>query len=532
MVFYRKYRPQTIDELDSSQVRETIFSLLSQDPPHALLFTGPKGLGKTSTARIIAKAVNCTTRAINNEPGTKQKEQKVKKVLSSESKVQSGEASEPCNHCEQCLSITAGTNMDVIEIDAASNRGIDEIRDLREKIWLAPLSARKKIYIIDEVHMLTTEAFNALLKTLEEPPAHAMFILCTTEPQKVPATILSRSFHIQFRPATAEELVRSFTRIVKGEKIDITPDALNYIAKLSGRGFRDGVKILEEMTLSAQGAQITKEFIEKTYRTVNSSVYLSDFLQSLEKKNAKKGLELIKTLLDQGTDLRFFISSTLEVLHDILLTKVGVLQDKNNLDYKFSIEEIKQLTELLSKAAADMKYAVLPQLPLELAVIEFDSQSLPPAKKEDIPSKADEKADTRGEVTVEKLRKQTGAMNKLKALYGDTVGKEAKDKVVQKTDIRPSVELLHVPAEGDLTDEWLSAFWKSIISEIKQYNHTIAGVLRSCVLKSYDRKLLVIETAFNFHKERLDDKKAREALYNVCKSLTGNEVEIEVQLKK
>src|SRR5579884_4048056 len=189
MVFYRKYRSQTINDLDSTAVRETLLRILQkpQSIPHAFLFTGPKGLGKTSTARIVAKVVNCTARH-GPQPASR---------------------IEPCNECSQCTSITNGTNLDVFEIDAASNRGIDEIRDLKEKIRLSPVAAKKKVYIIDEVHMLTTEAFNALLKTLEEPPSHAMFILCTTEQHKVPATILSRCFHIGFSKATPDELVRS-----------------------------------------------------------------------------------------------------------------------------------------------------------------------------------------------------------------------------------------------------------------------------------------------------------------------------------
>src|SRR3990167_555527 len=164
MVFYLKYRPKKISELDSSLLVERLESILKgkvpDKIPHAFLFTGPKGLGKTSTARILAKSINCTNRK--------------------------GAEIEPCNKCSSCNAINTGSNLDVMEIDGASNRGIDEIRDLREKIRLAPLSSLKKIYIIDEVHMLTTEAFNALLKTLEEPPKHAFFILCTTEGQKVP----------------------------------------------------------------------------------------------------------------------------------------------------------------------------------------------------------------------------------------------------------------------------------------------------------------------------------------------------------
>ena len=269
MVFYRKYRPQKIDDLDSESVRQTLTAVLQKDTPHAFLFTGPKGLGKTSTARIVAKVVNCEKR-------------------------KKGSA-EPCNECDQCTSITNGTNVDVLEIDAASNRGIDEIRELKEKIRLAPVAAKRKVYIIDEVHMLTTEAFNALLKTLEEPPEHAMFILCTTEAHKVPETIVSRCFQIMFRPATEEELVRSFKRIVAGEKIKIDDEALKYIAQLADRGFRDGVKVLEEVTLLAKpGEEINKDFLDKVYKSSLTVHGLLSFLTFLKDRDIKKSLEIIQ----------------------------------------------------------------------------------------------------------------------------------------------------------------------------------------------------------------------------------------------
>src|SRR5260221_6410497 len=219
MVYYRKYRPQTISELDSEKVRDTLYAVLSgKEIPHAFLFTGPKGLGKTSTARIVAKVVNCLHIRSVIASGAKQS-QKEQEIATNSSSSRNDANIEPDNTCDQCISITNGTNIDVLEIDGASNRGIDEIRELRDRVNLAPSRAKKKIYIIDEVHMLTNEAFNALLKTIEEPPSHVMFVFCTTEPHKVPATIISRCFHVQFPRATDTDIVRSLERIVTGEKL-------------------------------------------------------------------------------------------------------------------------------------------------------------------------------------------------------------------------------------------------------------------------------------------------------------------------
>lgn len=515
MVFYRKYRPQTIDDLDSASVRDTLHAVLQKDIPHAFLFTGPKGLGKTSTARIVAKVVNCEARK--------------KGVV------------EPCNECDQCRSITNGTNVDVLEIDAASNRGIDEIRELKEKIRLAPVAAKRKVYIIDEVHMLTTEAFNALLKTLEEPPDHAMFILCTTEAHKVPETIVSRCFQIMFRPATEEELVRSFKRIVKGEKIAIDDEALQLIASMADGGFRDGVKILEEISLFSNGVSITKEFIEKHNNTTGVSLDVNEFLNALSKghkKNAVDALRIIDTVTKQGLSSKYFIEQILLRLHQALQNKMGLAKYPVNLA-DFEVEDISKLTTLFSKAYQDTKYAVLPQLPLELAVIEWCEEKSSPEKHTDPapvadsgPSVAAKKSyvaeDT--EVSVSSLRKQVGNMKKIKALYGD---KAAKPVATEETEVTTTtVELMHTNGDGTITNEWLDHFWRNLITEMKLHNHTVAGVLRGCTIKSFADQKLVIQTAYKFHKERLDDMKNREALLKISKLLTGKDVTIEVELRK
>lgn len=360
MVFYRKYRPQKISQLDSESVRGALTTILtSKEPPHALLFTGPKGLGKTSAARIVAKIVNCETT-------TNKKRQKL--VVSSYS-------IEPCNKCGQCTSITDGTNLDLIEIDAASNRGIDEIRDLRDKIKLSPSAARKKVYIIDEVHMLTTEAFNALLKTLEEPPSHAMFILCTTEAHKVPATIASRCFQVAFKRATQEELVRSLKRIVSAENINIDQEALIVIAKNADGSFRDASKILEQATLSAGRKKIDGERI---LAMIGSSKNGLEILKMLKEKNARKAIGWLNDQVEEGLNIKSWIEEILEELHKALLLKYDIKNGEINEEVlQFREEELKKLIMLFSRAHTELRLAVIAQLPVELVIIEYCIEEVP-----------------------------------------------------------------------------------------------------------------------------------------------------------
>jgi len=487
MVFYRKYRPQTIEELDSKEVREKLYSVLqSPEVSHAFLFTGPKGLGKTSTARIVAKVLNC--------------EKKTKGV-------------EPCNKCNQCISITNGTNMDILEIDGASNRGIDEIRDLREKIKLSPMAARKKVYIIDEVHMLTQEAFNALLKTLEEPPSHVVFILCTTEPQKVPPTILSRCLRIQFKKATQEELVRSFERIIKREKLGADKDALNLIANLSDGSFRDGVKILEEMTQIAKNKKITKELVEKNYAIASTQYKIAQIIKALENKDVKNGFEIVGKLVNEGVEMGNFMQGLIETLHNSLLFKVGVEVTSGSSaltvdSLKLEVEEIKKLIQLLSQAKSELKYAVLPELPLELVIAEWGTAEV-------------------ASPVVGLSPVNAPAVGSVRAVLNSPLAV-----------VHPPIEKTATATVPKLTQQELEkyneqeALWNALIDKVKTYNHSIAGVLRGCSIKSYDGKILLLQTNFKFHKEKLSEIKTKEILNNACKEVTKKDVKIEVVLRE
>jgi DNA polymerase-3 subunit gamma/tau len=329
MTFYLKYRPQTINDLDIESVRDALSKIVEKDQiPHALLFAGTKGTGKTSAARILAKIINC------DQPLHK-------------ASLPAGKASadKPCNECESCISITNGTNIDVIELDAASNRGIDDIRILRDAVKLAPISARAKVYIIDEAHMLTTEASNALLKTLEEPPAHVYFMLATTNPEKLIETIRSRTTLIKFTKATQDEVIRSLKRIVKLEKLKITDTELVKIYEMSHGSFRDAVKMLESFSVDGKFTETDELPMEEVLSLI-----------------AKKEQEL---LLSKSADIN--IESLLSAIHKELLAEIGIGTKISSINK----DDLTRLIDLLLKATEQAKYSPIEELPLQLAFIKY-----------------------------------------------------------------------------------------------------------------------------------------------------------------
>lgn len=488
MVFYRKFRPQKIDELDNETVRQSLYSIFAKGNfPHAFLFTGPKGLGKTSAARIVAKVINCEKHLPAGKAGKDLKGVRTEKEI------------EPDNKCQQCISITNGTNFDVLEIDGASNRGIDEIRDLREKIKLAPFKASKKIYIIDEVHMLTTEAFNALLKTLEEPPEHAVFILCTTESQKIPATILSRCFRVNFTTATSEELVRSLSRIVKTEEIKIEKDALLEIAKISGGSFRDGAKTLEEVLTFAGRKTITKDLVDERFNSLGVGENVSSMLIALKLKDKKKALLICKELVKQGIDFRFFIEELIDRLHANLLIEAGV--EKGEKVAEFSLNEIRKLFEILSTAYQDTKYAPVAEIPLELAILEWTESSID------------------SEVNSDALKSTPGFDESSNASVPVKLGIRSSSPTLTKTSSQQISPRANIKVNN---------FFDDLINEVKAHNNLLAGVLRGCSVNEVKNGSLEIVARSKFHKEKLEEEKALKILEESAEKILGKKINVKI----
>jgi DNA polymerase-3 subunit gamma/tau len=340
-MYYLTYRPKTISELDNSQVQQKIENLLkSKDIPHAMLFVGPKGMGKTSTARIMAKALNCLENAFAGK----------------------GESIEPCNTCSNCLNITTGASPDVVEQDAASNRGIDEIRRLIREAAFAPMTGRYRVYIIDEAHMITTDAFNALLKTLEEPPKTVIFILATTNEEKVPKTIISRCVRIPFGHAKKEDIIHMLKRVAKAEKVTVPEDLDTLIATYSENSFRDAAKLLEELVL------------QKKLTLVDARNYLGvrareNLLEIMNKEPLSAAISWIEEFSKEGGNIKRHLEDMLQLLKEQLLLKSGVATDTPDIGY--SITEITQLMKLLHEAYNSMKFSPIESLPLEIAVVEF-----------------------------------------------------------------------------------------------------------------------------------------------------------------
>jgi DNA polymerase-3 subunit gamma/tau len=341
VALYRQWRPQDFEQLVGQEHISTTLqnAIAANRIAHAYLFSGPRGTGKTSTAKIMAKALNCIQ----------------------------GPTIHPCNSCDSCMRIADGSSLDVLEIDAASNRGIDEIRELREKVKFSPVDGRYKVYIIDEVHMLTTEAFNALLKTLEEPPGHAIFILATTEPQKIPATILSRCQRYDFRRIDSKDITGRLNKVLQEMSIQADPQALDIIARAAEGGLRDALSILDQC-IAFGGEKITADHVRSILGLAGDE-WLINIIGAVLRRDVPVALEYIQQLITMGKDARQVILELIVRFRNYLVEPFT--PSPQNALSDVSVEEYMEIIQILSDAAQEAKWAPHPRIVLEVAIIKI-----------------------------------------------------------------------------------------------------------------------------------------------------------------
>ena len=486
---YRKWRPQNWDEVAAQEhVIQTLRNAVVHDRvAHAYLFAGPRGTGKTTSARLLAKAVNCL------DPDPKKR---------------------PCNKCEYCLALNAGRFMDLIEIDAASNTSVDDVRDLREKINFSPSQGEFKVYIIDEVHMLSTAAFNALLKTLEEPPPHAIFILATTEIHKIPATVLSRCQRHEFRRISVKVIIEHLKEKSKGEGIQVTEEVLTEIARQATGSLRDAISLLDQLTSTTDN--ITLEMAQTVLGTA-TNMRVVEIIDARIAKNAAQGLTHINQALDSGTDPRQLARQIVTYLRNVLLYKMGnddqidvVKEVRVKIDEhanQFSMRELLSTIEAFNQATVEEHANWHPGLGLELAFTSFLAEPEPKAEPSNQPETgtqssqpASTKPQTRAPKTDEKQTRQ-------KPRTTEKPKQQSAEEI--KTDPTPQKESEEKkPAEtqtvGEVAINDIHTAWPQIKSKVGQHNPRTEGLLNSAKLTGIQDNTLVLGFSSNTLKNMME----------------------------
>lgn len=472
---YRKYRSQTFDEMVGQSVISTTLkqAVESGKISHAYLFSGPRGTGKTSAAKIFAKAMNCPNQ-VNGEP---------------------------CNQCDICRDITNGSLEDVIEIDAASNNGVDEIRDIRDKSTYAPSRATYKVYIIDEVHMLSTGAFNALLKTLEEPTENVVFILATTELHKIPATILSRVQRFEFKAIKQRAIREHLASILDKEGLTYEVDALNLIARRAEGGMRDALSILDQALSLSPDDQVTMAIAEEITGSI-SMVALDDYVQHLMENQATQALQALETIYDSGKSMSRFATDLLTYLRDLLVVKAGGDNQRQSalFDTNLSLpmERIFQMIAVVTNHLPEIKKGIHPRIYAEMMTIQL-------AKEEGValPSGLSSDVTTEIEGLKRELDQLKQALAQLQASPSHAPAKPAQAKPKLTTYKIDRVKILKIMEEtvqdSQQSRQYLDALktaWNEILDSISAQDRALL-MGSEPVLANSENAILAFEAAFN-----------------------------------
>jgi DNA polymerase III subunit gamma/tau len=486
---YRNYRPEKFkDILGQNHLKTSLQNEVASDSlSHAYLFSGPRAVGKTTMARVLAKAVNCQTRKKGDF--------------------------EPCGKCQSCLSIKESKNLEVIEIDAASNTGVDNVRDnIISFARISPSQANYKVFIIDEVHMLSISAFNALLKIIEEPPKYVIFILCTTELHKVPGTIISRCQRFDFKKIINSEIVKKLEMIVENEKVSVDNQVLLAIAKESGGHLRDAESLLGQI-LSIGEKTINLETAELILPRSRSMEAL-EFLNSLIKKEGAKSLEIINQLVEEGVDIKSFIDELIIIIRKLLLNFAQAgLAEKLGLDFGQDIElklidlqkntnpemVLKILTRII-KASQERNH-LLSQLPLEIAVLEL--------------------------CLIKDLRHESKIDEDLSSLAKEETGldqEEAHKKEEKAKNLRISVKNIDCQKVKEL--------WPEFLVKIKKYNHSLSFILQNCQPGNLENGSLSLEFKYKFHHDRAQEATIRPIIEETLTEVFSSPVKIKAILNE
>ena len=468
---YRKYRSQTFGEMVGQKVISTTLrqAVESGKISHAYLFSGPRGTGKTSAAKIFAKAMNCP----NQVDG------------------------EPCNHCDICRDITNGSLEDVIEIDAASNNGVDEIREIRDKSTYAPSRATYKVYIIDEVHMLSTGAFNALLKTLEEPTENVVFILATTELHKIPATILSRVQRFEFKSIKQGAIKEHLASILEKEGLTFDDEALTIIARRAEGGMRDALSILDQALSLSPDNHVSKAVAEEITGSIGLTA-LDSFVANVRNQDTTQALSNLETLFDNGKSMSRFATDLLEYFRDLLIVKAGGENSHHSplFEENLSLEQDRlfQLIDLVTSALPEIKTGTHPKIYAEMLTIKLSethsqmSQEIPGYLQEELDSLRREVEGLRKALKEGKVQGEVAPTRKAKPAYQYKVDREKILTIMRET--------MENPQKSRQCLDALKATWPEILDSISPQNRALLNGSEP-VLANQENAILAFNAAFN-----------------------------------